>query len=104
MLVEEFVVKIILPEGSKVSKFEAPFPTKRLPDSLHYTYLDIQGLPVVTIEGVNDLTEKHIMDFQLEFQFSRYGLFFTLKDQISILFLFQILLYHRNTVVAAFMN
>ena len=76
MLVEEFVVKIILPEGSKVGKFEAPFPTKRLPDSLHYTYLDIQGRPVVTIEGVNDLTEKHIMDFQLEFQFSRYGLFF----------------------------
>ena len=72
MLVEEFVVKIILPEGSKVGKFEAPFPTKRLPDSLHYTYLDIQGRPVVTIEGVNDLTEKHIMDFQLEFQFSRY--------------------------------
>merc|ERR1712223_1934647 len=71
MLVEEFVVKIILPEGSKVGKFEAPFPTKRLPDSLHYTYLDIQGRPVVTIEGVNDLTEKHIMDFQLEFQFSR---------------------------------
>eukprot|EP00093_Oithona_nana_P010989 10989.XXX_374591_372528_1 [CDS] Oithona nana genome sequencing. len=74
MLVEEFVVKIILPEGSKVGKFEAPFPTKRLPDSLHYTYLDIQGRPVVTIEGVNDLTEKHIMDFQLEFQFSRYDM------------------------------
>lgn len=72
MLVEEFVVKIILPEGAKVGRFEAPFPTKRLPDTLHYTYLDIQGRPVVTIEGVNDLTEKHIMDFQLEFQFSKY--------------------------------
>ena len=91
MLVEEFVVKIILPEGSKVGKFEAPFPTKRLPDSLHYTYLDIQGRPVVTIEGVNDLTEKHIMDFQLEFQFSRYEcLHFSDKPKMCLLFLFQI--------------
>ena len=81
MLVEEFTVKIILPEGSKVGRFEAPFPTKRLPDTLHYTYLDIQGRPVVTIEGVNDLTEKHIMDFQLEFQFSKYALLmFTLTS------------------------
>ena len=71
MLVEEFTVKIILPEGSKVGRFEAPFPTKRMPDSLHFTYLDIQGRPVVTIQGVGDLTEKHIMDFQLEFQFSK---------------------------------
>merc|ERR1712038_381157 len=71
MLVEDFTLKIILPEGSKVGKFDSPFPTKRLPDTLHYTYLDIQGRPVITVESKGELTEKHIMDFQLEFKFSK---------------------------------
>lgn len=71
MLVEDFTVKIILPEGSVVGKFDSPFPTKRLPDGLHFTYLDIKGRPVVTVQGVGDLTEKHIMDFQLHFKFSK---------------------------------
>merc|ERR1712029_136118 len=71
MLVEDFTLKVILPEFSKVGKFEAPFPTKRLPDSLHYTYLDIQGRPVVTIKNVGDLTEKNIKDFELSFKFSK---------------------------------
>merc|ERR1712156_1230430 len=71
MLVEDFTLKIILPEGSKVGKFDSPFPTKRLPDTLHYTYLDIQGRPVVTIKNVGDLTEKNILDFELAFKFSR---------------------------------
>merc|ERR1711990_1356820 len=40
MLDEEFTLKIILPEGSDVGKFHAPYPTKRLKDGLHFTYLD----------------------------------------------------------------
>merc|ERR1712241_402913 len=71
MLVEDFTLKIILPEGSKVGKLDSPFPTKRLPDTLHYTYLDIQGRPVVTIKNVGDLTEKNILDFELAFKFSK---------------------------------
>lgn len=74
MLVDEFTLKIILPEGSKVGKFESPYPTKRMPDSLHFTYLDTVGRPVVTIKSIGELSEKHIMDFQLEFQFSKYVL------------------------------
>merc|ERR1712038_2222188 len=74
MLVEDFTLKIILPEGSKVGKFDSPFPTKRLPDTLHYTYLDIQGRPVVTVKNVGDLTEKHIMDFELAFKFSKFSM------------------------------
>ena len=48
-----------------------PYKTSRLPDSKHYTYLDIQGRPVVTITNVGELTEKHIQDFQLEFVLPR---------------------------------
>lgn len=71
MLVEDFTMKIILPEGSKVGKFESPFPVKRLPDGLHFTYLDIKGRPVITVQSTGDLTEKHIMEFQLAFKFSK---------------------------------
>merc|ERR1712110_501191 len=71
MLVEEFTLKIILPEGSDVGKFHAPYSTKRLKDGLHFTYLDYSGRPVITVESKGELTEKHIMDFQLEFKFSK---------------------------------
>ena len=49
-----------------------PYKTTRLPDTKHYTYLDVQGRPVVTIKNVGELTEKHIQDFQLEFVLPRY--------------------------------
>ena len=49
-----------------------PYKTSRLPDTKHYTYLDVQGRPVVTIRNVGELTEKHIQDFQLEFVLPRY--------------------------------
>jgi len=71
MLVEEFTLKIILPEGSDVGKFHAPYPTKRLKDGLHFTYLDYSGRPVITVESKGELTEKHIMDFQIQFKFSK---------------------------------
>merc|ERR1712141_466115 len=74
MLVEDFTLKVILPEGSNVGKFDAPYPTKRLPDGLHYTYLDTKGRPVVTVKNVGDLTEKHIMDFELAFKFSKFSM------------------------------
>ena len=48
-----------------------PYKTLRLPDTKHYTYLDVQGRPVVTIQNVGQLTEKHIQDFQLEFVLPR---------------------------------
>ena len=69
--VEDFTLKIILPEGCTVGKFDSPYPIERLPDTLHYTYLDIKGRPVVTIKNVGDLTEKNIKDFELAFKFSK---------------------------------
>ena len=44
---------------------------KRGKDSLHYTYLDTNGRPVLEIRNVGPMTEKHIEDFQLEFKFAR---------------------------------
>jgi oligosaccharyltransferase complex subunit alpha (ribophorin I) len=91
MLVEELIVKVILPEGAKVrlrcdsnvielstlsvqvGKLSIPYPTTRLSDELHYTYLDYHGRPIVTLQNVGYLTEKHIQDFQLEFTYPRLG-------------------------------
>ena len=72
MVVDDFTVKIILPEGSTDLKLETPFPMKRLPQSLHFTYLDVTGRPVTTLEAKN-LCESHIQDFTLEYNFPKVG-------------------------------
>lgn len=41
---------------------------QRLPDSLHYTYLDTVGRPVVSVTKRN-LVESHIQDFTLQYKF-----------------------------------
>lgn len=68
MQVDELVTKIILPEGSTNIKLSIPYTITRLPDALHYTYLDTKGRPVVTFTKKN-IVENHIQDFQLRYTF-----------------------------------
>ncbi|XP_021192112.2 dolichyl-diphosphooligosaccharide--protein glycosyltransferase subunit 1 [Helicoverpa armigera] len=70
MQVDEVVTKIILPEGSTSVKVNLPYPVTRLPDSLHYTYLDTKGRPVISFTKKN-IVENHIEDFQLRYTFPR---------------------------------
>ncbi|XP_063832060.1 dolichyl-diphosphooligosaccharide--protein glycosyltransferase subunit 1 [Ostrinia nubilalis] len=70
MQVDELTTKIILPEGSTGIKLTLPYQVTRLPDSLHYTYLDTKGRPVITFKKTN-LVENHIQDFQLRYTFPR---------------------------------
>jgi len=70
MVVEEALVRIILPEGATNIEVETPYPMTRLPDSLHFTYLDTKGRPVVELSGKN-LVENHIQEFKLRYTFSR---------------------------------
>ncbi|XP_031839429.1 dolichyl-diphosphooligosaccharide--protein glycosyltransferase subunit 1 [Nomia melanderi] len=70
MVVDELIVKIILPEGSKNIDLSLPYPATRLPDSLHYTYLDTSGRPVISITKKN-LVEDHIQNFKLKYTFPR---------------------------------
>ncbi|CAG9796933.1 unnamed protein product [Diatraea saccharalis] len=70
MQVDELTTKIILPEGSTGIKLNVPYPVTRLADSLHYTYLDTKGRPVITFKKTN-LVENHIQDFQLRYTFPR---------------------------------
>lgn len=70
MVVDNALVRIILPEGASNIEIEAPYAVTRLPDSLHFTYLDTKGRPVVEIAAKN-LVENHIQPFKLRYTFSR---------------------------------
>lgn len=70
MVVDEVTTKIILPEGSTNIKLIVPYSVTRNPDSLHYTYLDTFGRPVISFSKKN-VVEHHIADFNLKYNFSR---------------------------------
>ena len=53
MIIDEIVVKIILPEGSHKLNFDFPYDVKQLPASLHYTYLDTGGSSVISVTTKN---------------------------------------------------
>jgi oligosaccharyltransferase complex subunit alpha (ribophorin I) len=69
MSVDEVVVKIILPEGASDISVNVPYAVEREEDSLHYTFLDFSGRPVVTLKK-RSLVEEHIQDFELRYRFS----------------------------------
>ncbi|KRZ68818.1 Dolichyl-diphosphooligosaccharide--protein glycosyltransferase subunit 1 [Trichinella papuae] len=62
--IENFLLKIILPEESKNIRVKPPYDVEQYPNSLHYTYLDVTGRPVITMHK-RHLVENHIQDFEL---------------------------------------
>nr|CAD7425138.1 unnamed protein product [Timema monikensis] len=70
MVVDEVITKIILPEGSHDIQLSTPYAVERLPDTLHFTYLDTTGRPVITLRKKN-LVEHHIQDFDLQYTFPK---------------------------------
>ncbi|KAK7604615.1 hypothetical protein V9T40_005801 [Parthenolecanium corni] len=85
MVVKEAIIKIVLPEGSHSIDLNLPYEATRLPDSLHYTYLDTIGRPVITIQKTN-LVENHIEPFELRYVFPK--MFMLLEPLLIIGFLF----------------
>lgn len=64
MVVDDALVRVILPEGATNIEIETPYAVTRLPDSLHFTYLDTKGRPVVQLAAKN-LVENHIQPFKV---------------------------------------
>lgn len=64
MVVDDALIRIVLPEGASNIEVETPYAVTRLPDSLHFTYLDVKGRPVVEIAAKN-LVENHIQPFKV---------------------------------------
>lgn len=69
-VIEHMKLKIILPEGSRNFNLTTPYPMKRCPDELHFTYLDTTGRPVIVLEKDN-LVDSHIQMFTLHYEFDR---------------------------------
>jgi len=69
-VVDDLVLKVVLPEGSTNIKFVAPFEVEEGALENHKTYLDTTGRPVVVIKKKN-LVENHIQDFELRYNFSK---------------------------------
>ena len=116
--VENAVVRIILPEHTRFIilarkiklfnqnnqllflllnsdiKCKTPYGVEKRPDTLHYTYLDVTGRPVIEVRKVNTV-DNHIQDFEVmltivvqlfSFQFFHillYSILFTAKLQIQ---------------------
>lgn len=85
MVIKEAIIRIVLPEGSHSIDLDLPYEATRLPDSLHYTYLDTIGRPVITIHKTN-LVEDHIEPFELRYVFPK--MFMLLEPLLIIGFLY----------------
>lgn len=70
MIIEDVTVRIILPEGSVDLDLKTFHPIIRLPDGLHYTYLDTIGRPIIQLQ-MSNVVESHISDFELKYKFPK---------------------------------
>ncbi|KAJ7998989.1 hypothetical protein DPEC_G00210730 [Dallia pectoralis] len=69
-VIDSLTVKLILPEGARNIHVETPYPIERIPDQLHYTYLDTFGRPVLVASKTN-LVEQHIQDIVVHYTFNK---------------------------------
>lgn len=74
MIIEDLTVCIILPEGSVDLELKTTHPILRLPDGLHYTYLDTIGRPIIKLQ-MSNVVESHISDFELKYKFPKAFMF-----------------------------
>ena len=81
MSIDRAEIRIVLPEGASDIKVNVPYSYDRLEDSLHYTFLDFSGRPVVSL-GKSNLVEDHIQDFELTYSFNPV---FLLREPLMII-------------------
>nr|CAG4643894.1 EOG090X04O4 [Lepidurus arcticus] len=63
-------VRIVLPEGAHDIQVETPYPVQRDPNTLHFTYLDTRGRPMIHLRASN-LVENHIQDVKVSYRYSK---------------------------------
>ncbi|KAF5203638.1 Dolichyl-diphosphooligosaccharide--protein glycosyltransferase subunit [Thalictrum thalictroides] len=68
LVIDNLIVKIVLPEGSSDVSVSVPFSVKQLQE-VKYSHLDIVGRPVAVLERKNAVPE-HNMHFQVYYKFS----------------------------------
>uniref|UniRef100_UPI0037E8AEED dolichyl-diphosphooligosaccharide--protein glycosyltransferase subunit 1 n=1 Tax=Semicossyphus pulcher TaxID=241346 RepID=UPI0037E8AEED len=69
-VIDSLTVRIILPEGARNIHVDTPYKIDRMPNQLHYTYLDTFGRPVL-VATKNNLVEHHIQDVVVHYNFNK---------------------------------
>lgn len=80
MIIDDATVRFIFPEHSEILNIFTPFSVASLPTSSHFTYLDTNGRPVISLKKRN-LVESHIQDVEIEYKFSST---FLLKEPLLV--------------------
>nr|XP_061814130.1 dolichyl-diphosphooligosaccharide--protein glycosyltransferase subunit 1-like [Nerophis lumbriciformis] len=88
-VIDSMTVKIILPEGAKNIQMETPYKINRMPNELHYTYLDTFGRPVL-VATKDNLVEQHIQDVVVRYNFNK---ILMLQEPLLVVAAFYILLF-----------
>ncbi|CDP07265.1 unnamed protein product [Coffea canephora] len=73
LVIDNLIVKVILPEGSKDITVSVPFPIKEWQE-MKFSHLDMVGRPVVVLEKTNVVPE-HNQYFQVKYRFNNLSLF-----------------------------
>ncbi|XP_068639814.1 dolichyl-diphosphooligosaccharide--protein glycosyltransferase subunit 1A-like [Aristolochia californica] len=72
LVIDNLIVKVVLPEGSKDISVSVPFPTKQWQE-IKYSHLDITGRHVVVLQKSNVVPE-HNQYFQVYYKFNSLAL------------------------------
>lgn len=72
LVVDELIVKVVLPEGSRDISVSVPFPVEQWGET-KFSHLDIIGRPVVVIQKTNAVPE-HNQHFQVYYKFNSLSL------------------------------
>lgn len=87
LVIDQMTFKIILPEGSSHMELSTPYDIVKGENTLHYTYLDTMGRPVI-VAYKNNLVEQHIQDFELHYNFQKIML---LQEPVLVVLAFYLL-------------
>lgn len=72
-VVEDAVIRVILPEGATDIKWTTPFPIDSAEEGVMKTYLDTMGRPTLTLRKAN-IHDKHQQNFKVSYAFSSVGI------------------------------
>ncbi|KAM7260144.1 hypothetical protein ACFE04_015885 [Oxalis oulophora] len=86
LVIDNLIVKVVLPEGSSDIYFSTPFPVKQSSEN-KISHLDITGRPVVVLQRTNSVPE-HNQYFQVHYKFNMFSMLREPLMLISGFFLF----------------
>ncbi|WOL09765.1 dolichyl-diphosphooligosaccharide--protein glycosyltransferase subunit 1A [Canna indica] len=72
VVIDNLIVKVVLPEGSNAITASVPLPVKQ-GEEIKYSHLDIVGRPVLVLQK-NDVVPEDNLYFQVYYQFNNFSL------------------------------